>query len=110
MGCIRGSSGFEIERTPTMSSRSATTHSIPCGELPRETALALAAFLATLALVIAAALGFGSLSLLALFLALQAAYSLRLKHVVLLDVMTIGALFVIRAADGAVAVDVRISP
>src|SRR4029450_13439076 len=32
------------------------------------------------------------------------------KHVVLLDVMTIGALFVIRAAAGAVAVDVRISP
>jgi 4-hydroxybenzoate polyprenyltransferase len=83
---------------------------IPRGELPRETALALAAFLATLAVVIAAALGFGSLSLLALFLALQAAYSLRLKHVVLLDVMTIGALFVIRAAAGAVAVDVRISP
>jgi 4-hydroxybenzoate polyprenyltransferase len=83
---------------------------IPRGELPRETALALAAFLATLAVVIAATLGFGSLSLLALFLALQAAYSLRLKHVVLLDVMTIGALFVIRAAAGAVAVDVRISP
>lgn len=83
---------------------------IPRGELPRETALALAAFLATLAVVIAAALGFGSLGLLALFLALQAGYSLRLKHVVLLDVMTIGALFVIRAAAGAVAVDVRISP
>jgi 4-hydroxybenzoate polyprenyltransferase len=83
---------------------------IPRGELPRETALALVAFLATLAVVIAAALGFGSLSLLALFLALQVAYSLRLKHVVLLDVMTIGALFVIRAAAGAVAVDVRISP
>ena len=83
---------------------------IPRGELPRETALALAAFLAALAVVIAATLGLGSLSLLALFLALQAAYSLRLKHVVLLDVMTIGALFVIRAAAGAVAVDVRISP
>jgi 4-hydroxybenzoate polyprenyltransferase len=83
---------------------------IPRGELPRETALALAAFLATLALVIAAAIGFGSLSLLAFFLALQVAYSLRLKHVVLLDVMTIGALFVVRAVAGAVAVDVRISP
>jgi 4-hydroxybenzoate polyprenyltransferase len=83
---------------------------IPRGELTRETALALAAFLATLALVIAAALGLASLGLLALFLALQAAYSLWLKHVVLLDVMTIGALFVIRAAAGAVAVDVRISP
>jgi 4-hydroxybenzoate polyprenyltransferase len=83
---------------------------IPRGELTRETALALGALLATLALVIAAALGFASLGLLALFLALQAAYSLWLKHVVLLDVMTIGALFVVRAAAGAVAVDVRISP
>src|SRR5512133_1938529 len=65
---------------------------IPRGELPRETALALAAFLAALALVIAAVLGLASLGLLALFLALQAAYSLGLKHVVLLDVMMIGAL------------------
>ena len=80
------------------------------GELPRETALALAAFLATLALVIAAVLGFASLGLLALFLALQAGYSFGLKHLVLLDVMTIGALFVVRAAAGAAAVDVRISP
>lgn len=83
---------------------------IPRGELPRETALALAAFLAALALVIAAVLGLASLGLLALFLALQAGYSLGLKHVVLLDVMTIGALFVVRAAAGAVAVDVAISP
>ena len=33
-----------------------------------------------------------------------------LKHVVLLDVMVIAALFVIRAAGGAAAVHVRISP
>jgi 4-hydroxybenzoate polyprenyltransferase len=83
---------------------------IPRGELPKETALALAAFLTVLALVIAAMLGLTSLGLLTLFLALQTAYSLGLKHAVLLDVMTIGALFVIRAAAGAVAVDVRISP
>ena len=44
------------------------------------------------------------------FLGLQAAYSLGLKHVVLIDVAAIAALFVIRAAAGAVAVDVRISP
>jgi 4-hydroxybenzoate polyprenyltransferase len=34
----------------------------------------------------------------------------RLKHVVLVDVMAISALFVVRAAAGAVAVDVPISP
>ena len=42
--------------------------------------------------------------------ALQLGYSFGLKHVVLVDVLVIGGLFVIRAAAGAVAVDVRISP
>ena len=51
-----------------------------------------------------------SVGLLALFLALQAAYTLSLRNVVLLDVMAISGLFVIRAAAGAEAVDVRISP
>jgi 4-hydroxybenzoate polyprenyltransferase len=80
------------------------------GELSVRTALAFAAVLAVLALAVAAALGPASLVLLAGFLALQAAYSLRLKHVVLIDVMTISALFTIRAAAGAEAVHVRISP
>ncbi len=35
---------------------------------------------------------------------------MRLKHVVLVDVLVIAALFVVRAAAGAVAVDVPISP
>jgi 4-hydroxybenzoate polyprenyltransferase len=41
---------------------------------------------------------------------LQAAYTLSLKKIVLLDVMAIAALFVIRAAAGAEAVHVPISP
>ena len=44
------------------------------------------------------------------FVALQAAYSLGLKNLPLIDVMAIAGLFVIRAAAGAEAVDVRISP
>jgi len=80
------------------------------GELSVRTALWLAGALAAAALAVAAVLGPVSLALLAGFLGLQAAYSLRLKHVVLIDVMTIGALFVIRAAAGAAAVHVRISP
>ncbi len=44
------------------------------------------------------------------FAALQAAYTVRLKHVVLIDVLVIAALFVVRAAAGAVAVQVKISP
>ena len=55
-------------------------------------------------------LGLGSVALLLLFVTLQASYTLSLKHVVLVDVFAIAALFVIRASAGAVAVDVPISP
>jgi 4-hydroxybenzoate polyprenyltransferase len=44
------------------------------------------------------------------YLGLMAAYTLRLKHMVLLDIFTIAAGFVIRAMAGAFAVAVRISP
>ena len=80
------------------------------GELSVRAALGLAALLAVAAFAVAAGLGGWSMLYLAGILALQVAYSLRLKHVVIIDVMTIGALFVIRAAAGAEAVDVRISP
>jgi 4-hydroxybenzoate polyprenyltransferase len=80
------------------------------GELSQRTALLIAATLAALAFAVTAVLGGWSPVYLAGFLALQVVYSLRLKHVVIIDVMTIGALFVIRAAAGAEAVDVRISP
>jgi 4-hydroxybenzoate polyprenyltransferase len=83
---------------------------IAAGELPERRALALAAALATAAFALAGALGSWSALLLAGFLVLQATYSFGLKHVVLLDVMAIAALFVVRAAAGAEAVHVRISP
>src|SRR5439155_7856502 len=44
------------------------------------------------------------------FVGLQAAYTLGLKHVVLIDVMTLAGLFVVRAGAGAAGVHVRISP
>ncbi len=80
------------------------------GELPARVALALAGVLTAAAVAVAAALGPASVLFLVGFLMIQAAYTLGLKHVVLVDVMAIGALFVIRAAAGAEAVDVRISP
>ena len=80
------------------------------GELAPRRALLLAGGLTLLAVALAALLGLGSLAFLGAFLALQAAYSFGLKQVVLIDVLTISALFVIRAAAGAEAVDVRISP
>jgi 4-hydroxybenzoate polyprenyltransferase len=80
------------------------------GELSVPAALALAATLAAAALALTLPLGRVPLALLAAFAALQLAYSFGLKHVVLIDVMAIGGLFVVRAAAGAAAVDVRISP
>ena len=80
------------------------------GELSERTAASLALALVATAVVLATLLGVWSLVLLLGFFGLQAAYSLGLKHLVLLDVAAIGGLFVIRAAAGAVAVHVRISP
>jgi 4-hydroxybenzoate polyprenyltransferase len=80
------------------------------GALSSRQATVLATGLATAALAAAAAVGPSSLILLAVFLALQVAYSLSLKHVVLLDVLSIAALFVLRSAAGGVAATVRISP
>jgi 4-hydroxybenzoate polyprenyltransferase len=80
------------------------------GELSRRAALAAATALVAVAFALVAALGLDSVAFLAGFLLLQGAYSFWLKHVLLVDVLAIAALFVIRAAAGAVAVNVRISP
>jgi 4-hydroxybenzoate polyprenyltransferase len=83
---------------------------IASGAVRANRALNVAGILAALAFAIVAPLGWGSLAYMAGFVALQAAYSLGLKDIALIDVMTISGLFVIRAAAGAEAVDVRISP
>lgn len=80
------------------------------GELSRPVAIRIALASAALAVGLAASLDPWSLLCLAGFFGLQLAYTLRLKHVVLVDVLAISALFVLRATAGAVAVDVRISP
>ena len=79
------------------------------GELAPRTALWLAAALVAVAVGLTAVLGLASLACLAAFLLVQTAYSLRLKAIELVDVLTIAALFVLRASAGAIAVDVRIS-
>jgi 4-hydroxybenzoate polyprenyltransferase len=83
---------------------------VASGELPVRAALVLAAVLVAVAFGGAAVLGWGSVAFLAAFLVLQGAYTGGLKHIVLIDVLAIAGLFVIRAAAGAEAVDVRISP
>lgn len=83
---------------------------VAAGLLSPRAALAAAAALAVVAFALAALLGRWSVVVLCTFVALQLAYSLGLKHMVLIDVMTIAGLFVVRAVAGAVAVDVPISP
>jgi 4-hydroxybenzoate polyprenyltransferase len=79
-------------------------------ELSIGAARTLAVVLALVAVVLVVPLGIGSVACLAAFLGIQAAYTLVLKRIVLVDVITIAMLFVLRAAAGAIAVSVRISP
>ncbi len=83
---------------------------IASGQLSPRIALWLSVGLFGVAFVIAVPLGPESVGLLAAFVAVQLAYTASLKHVVLIDVFAIAGLFVVRAAAGAVAVDVPISP
>jgi 4-hydroxybenzoate polyprenyltransferase len=83
---------------------------VASGELPAKVGLAVAAGLMVVAVGAAAALGPWALLFMGSFLALQGAYTVGLKHVVLIDVLAIAGLFVLRASAGAEAVDVRISP
>lgn len=83
---------------------------IAAGAIAPRAALAVAGLLLGVALALAAALGWASAGLLVAFVGIQAAYSLGLKHLVIIDVSAIALLFVVRAAAGAVAIDVRLSP
>jgi 4-hydroxybenzoate polyprenyltransferase len=83
---------------------------IAAGAIAPRAALVVAGLLLAGALALAAALGWASAGLLVAFVGMQGAYSLWLKHLVIIDVSAIALLFVIRAAAGAVAVDVRLSP
>jgi 4-hydroxybenzoate polyprenyltransferase len=83
---------------------------IAAGLVAVRTAMWTAVALFALALGITASLGPVSVALLVAFGALQVGYSAGLKHVAVLDVLVISTLFVIRAAAGAEAVDVTVSP
>lgn len=82
---------------------------IAAGDVSVTLALAAAFVLGAAALSAAYALGwhFGLVS--TLYVALQAFYSGPLKHIVIIDVLTIAIGFVLRAVAGAVVLDVEIS-
>jgi 4-hydroxybenzoate polyprenyltransferase len=79
---------------------------VASGAIRPEHALAASAVLALTGVVVGAVVHVGVMLGLLAYLLLNLAYSLRLKHVVLLDVFCIAAFFVIRLLVGAEAVQV----
>lgn len=82
---------------------------IAAGEISRSTALVTASALATAALAAAAALGWLFFIVAAGYVVLQTLYSVALKHVVILDALTLAIGFVLRAIGGAAVIDVVVS-
>ena len=83
---------------------------IAAGRLSVSAARAQAAILALVALVFAYNFDTDVAALLALYLLVQLLYSSYLKHIALLDVLTVAAGFVIRVLIGGVVIDVVVSP
>lgn len=82
---------------------------IAAGDLPVGVATLAALVLAALAMAAAFAIGRPFALVAGLYLALQTLYSGPLKHIVIIDVLTIAIGFVLRAVAGAVALNVAIS-
>ncbi len=82
---------------------------IAAGTLGVPTAMRAAAVAFVLALVVAAWLGWAFAAVLAMYLILTTAYSLRLKHVPVLDIVAVSTGFLLRAVAGGVATGVALS-
>jgi 4-hydroxybenzoate polyprenyltransferase len=82
---------------------------IASGELSPTLALAAAAVVGIAAMIAASALGWQFFQTAAAYVVLLIAYSAFLKHIVILDVLTIAAGFTLRAAAGAAAIAVPMS-
>lgn len=83
---------------------------VAAGEIAAGRALATGVFLVAAALICSLALGLPFFLAILAYALLMAGYNLWFKRVVILDVFVIAAGFVIRAAAGALAVEVTISP
>jgi len=82
---------------------------IASGEIAPVQAIAAMALLVMVALAIAAAISPSFLAVLSGYLALTTAYSMRLKRIALIDVVTLAVLYTIRVIAGAVAIGVAMS-
>ncbi len=86
------------------------TRPIACGAVSPGSAAVLGIALLVIGVGGAYALDRGFSIVAGLYLLLQVFYTLALKHMVVLDVIVLGASFVLRAVAGAVVVHVEISP
>jgi 4-hydroxybenzoate polyprenyltransferase len=82
---------------------------VASGALSVRSAIAAAVVIGVVALGAAGALGTAFVLTAAVYVGLLVAYSAWLKHIVIVDVLTVASGFVLRAIAGAVAVDVEIS-
>jgi len=82
---------------------------IASGRINRRQAISLAAILGPASLIFAAILDPGFFIAAAVYLILQVAYSLRLKHVVILDIFLVASGFVIRVIAGGLVIGVPLS-
>ena len=83
---------------------------IASGELPIGAARVAGVAFPIIALALAAATGrWQTVAVVATYIVITIAYTIRLKHVPVVDLVTVAAGFVLRAAAGAVAVDVPMS-
>ena len=82
---------------------------LAAGRLKKATAIVAMAVLGPAGLLIAAAINLNFLLMTVAYVALQVAYSLWLKHVVILDVFVVAAGFLIRVVAGGLAIRVFLS-
>ena len=82
---------------------------IASGAVPVPLAIVLAIILAGISLTLGFGLNRSSFGLIIVYLVLQAAYNIKLKHVALADVFLLASGFVLRAMLGATALDAPIS-
>jgi 4-hydroxybenzoate polyprenyltransferase len=83
---------------------------IASGSVPVSFALALALILAVLSAVSSYLISIPFFIALVSYMLLSFSYSMKLKHLVILDVLIVASGFVIRAAAGALVINVSISP
>jgi len=83
---------------------------VASGAVSRGAAVALGAVLVVAALATALSVSKALMAAIAFYAGLQVAYNLGLKRIAVVDVMTIATGFALRAAAGAVAIEVQTSP